>query len=171
MVRLDARLLGRVDAEDVLQESYLEAVKRAHHYREGTSSQFVWVRLVVLQTLADVARRHLGAGRRSVAREVSLPDANGTTRCGLAQPLVRTGTSPTGAAVRAEDAERLHAVIGGLSPTDQEILTLRHFEELSNGEVAEVLGLHKAAATNRYLRALQRLRVALGEDGGSARDH
>jgi RNA polymerase sigma-70 factor (ECF subfamily) len=44
---------------------------------------------------------------------------------------------------------------------DCEILALRHFEELSNGEASEVLGLSKTAANNRYTRALVRLRDLL----------
>ena len=48
-----------------------------------------------------------------------------------------------------------------MDPMDREILALRHFEELSNGEAAEVLGLSKTAANNRYIRALSRLRELL----------
>ena len=49
---------------------------------------------------------------------------------------------------------------------DREVLALRHFEELTNNEVAEVLGLQKSAASNRYVRALTRLRTILSEVPG-----
>jgi RNA polymerase sigma-70 factor (ECF subfamily) len=52
-------------------------------------------------------------------------------------------------------------VINGLDPLDREILTLRHFEELNNNETAQVLGISKTAASNRYIRALKRLKDAL----------
>jgi hypothetical protein len=44
---------------------------------------------------------------------------------------------------------------------DYEVLTLRHFEKLSNGQPAHVLGVQKSAASNRYVRALKRLRKVL----------
>ena len=54
----------------------------------------------------------------------------------------------------------------GMDPLDREIVALRHFEELSNGEAAEVLGLTKTAASNRYIRALRRLKEILSSIPG-----
>ena len=48
-----------------------------------------------------------------------------------------------------------------MDPIDREVLALRHFEELTNGEAAAVLGLTKTAASNRYVRALKRLQAVL----------
>ena len=60
--------------------------------------------------------------------------------------------------MRAELHLRVQEALNGMDPLDREVLTLRHFEELSNAEVAQVLGLSKTAASNRYIRALDRLR-------------
>ena len=79
----------------------------------------------------------------------------------LAALLLGRLTSPSLAAMRAEMQLRLQEALNGMDPLDREVLTLRHFEELSNGETARVLGVHKAAASNRYIRALERLREAL----------
>jgi RNA polymerase sigma-70 factor (ECF subfamily) len=70
-------------------------------------------------------------------------------------------TSPSHAAQRAELRVRLQEVLNGMDPIDREVLTLRHFEELTNAETAEVLGLQKTAASNRYVRALKRLKDEL----------
>ncbi len=169
MVRLDAGLRGRVDVDDVLQEAFLAASTRLKHFRpERCAVMFVWVRMVVMQTIVDLARRHLGARKRGGGREVALTevvdDQGSSFR--LLQEMCARVTSPTRAAARAEDSTRLIASIAGMSDTDREILLLRHFEELSNGEVAEVLGLQKAAATNRYLRAMTRLHDVLGNPDG-----
>ncbi len=56
---------------------------------------------------------------------------------------------------------KLQEVLNAMEPLDREVLALRHFEELSNGEVAHVLGLSKTAASNRYMRALVRLKEML----------
>jgi RNA polymerase sigma-70 factor, ECF subfamily len=163
LLRLDPRLNGRLSPSDVLQEAYIDALKRMHHYFEKPGQSFYgWLRLVVGQRLIDVHREHLGAGKRDAGREVSLcggiPAAS--SPC-LAAQLAGQLTSPSGAAARNEELVRLQKALERLEELDREVLALRHFEELSNAEVAEVLGIEKAAASKRYVRALARLRQAL----------
>lgn len=162
--RLDARLHGRVDTDDILQEAYLAATARIHHYLENPrNSFFIWLRLVVSQTLVDVHRRHLGAQRRSAERELPIHrrGAGGKSDFSLASRLLGQLTSPSGAAVREELAQQLEEALEQLNTIDREVLMLRHFEELSNSEVAEVLGIQQKAASIRYIRALSRLKTIL----------
>jgi RNA polymerase sigma-70 factor (ECF subfamily) len=169
-LHLDARLVGRVDPDDVLQESFLVAQRRFDpEHPPPVDSLFVWLRTIVMQTTVDAARRHLGAASRSAQNEVRIESAVGaTTAQTLTNACLSRLTSPTAAAVRAELGEKLAAAIAEMSELDREILLLRHFEELGNGETAIVLGIHKAAATNRYLRALRRLREVLPAGFGGA---
>jgi RNA polymerase sigma-70 factor (ECF subfamily) len=163
-LRLDRRLQGRIDPSDVLQEAQLEIFRRAAEYAaDPRVPPFLWLRLVTGQRLAALHRRHLGAQMRSAGQEVALhrgpiPQA---TSLSLAEMLLGRLTSPTQAARRAEVRLLLQEALNGMDPIDREVLTLRHFEELSNAEVAQVLGLSKTAASNRYIRALERLREAL----------
>jgi RNA polymerase sigma-70 factor (ECF subfamily) len=163
-LRLDRRVQGRVDASDVLQEAYLDVARRAAEYAANpTMPFFLWLRWLTGQRLLMVHRQHLGARMRDVGQEVSLyrgalPQASSVS---LAAQLLGRLTSPSLAAVRAEMQLRLQEALNGMDPLDREVLTLRHFEELSNGEVAAVLGLQKAAASNRYVRALKRLKDVL----------
>ena len=83
------------------------------------------------------------------------------TSLSLAQQLVAELTSPSQAAMREERLSVLREAIDGMDEIDREILALRHFEQLSNAEVAEILELKKTAASNRYIRALKRLKAAL----------
>ncbi|MHB1034629.1 MAG: sigma-70 family RNA polymerase sigma factor [Pirellulales bacterium] len=165
--RMDRRLLARVDADDVLQEAYLAAAARLEHYQSG-SSPFVWLRMIVMQTLIDVHRHHLGAQMRDADREVGLPGCRypQSTTASLAAQFVGRFTSPSQAAARAEMFGKVQDAIATMEALDQEILALRHFEELSNGEVAEVLGIQQKAASIRYVRAIKRLRVALAQVPG-----
>lgn len=169
--RLDPRLRRRVDADDVLQQAYLDAATRLEHYRgESPVAAFVWLRLVVLQTLADVHRTHLGTRMRDIGREVFL-DAGGrtdATSVSLARHLIGPLTSPSGAAVRAETVAQLEEALAKMDPMDREVLALRHFEELSNNEVAEALGIQAKAASIRYIRALRRLKNILADLPGFA---
>ena len=161
--RMDPRLHGRVDPEDVVQEGYLAAVQRIDHYRQQPAmSPFVWLRLIVDQTLIDVHRHHLGAQLRDAGREVSIDARRAqATSAMLTFQLVGPGTSPSKMVVRAETFDQVEKAIAQMDPIDQEVLALRHFEELSNSEVAEVLGIEQKAASIRYVRALRRLKTIL----------
>jgi len=164
--RMDRRLLGRVDPDDVLQEAYLAAESRLEHYDEGTPfSPFVWLRMMVLQTMTDVHRHHLGTQMRDAEREVAFPGGHylQATSASLAAQFAGQFTSPSQAAVQAEMLAQLEQAVASMDPLDQEILALRHFEELSNSEVAEVLNIQQKAASIRYVRAIKRLREVLSQ--------
>ena len=163
-LRLDRRLQGRVDASDVLQDAYLDVAQRAAEYAASpTMPVFLWLRFLTGQRLLMVHRRHLGAKMRDAGQEVSLyrgalPQASSVS---LAAQLLGRMTSPSLAAVRAEMQLKLQEALNGMDPIDREVLTLRHFELLSNDQTAQVLGISKKAASKRFLRALERLQDIL----------
>lgn len=162
--RLDRRLLGRVDADDILQEAYLDAATRIEHYlNDPATSFFIWLRTIVGQTLIDVHRRHLGAQKRDVRREVKANRRvfSASTSFQIADVLLGDLSSPSQAALKEELAAQLHEALESLNEIDREILVLRHFEELSNLEAAEVLEIESKTASMRYFRALTRLRSIL----------
>ncbi len=161
--RIDQRLKGRVDASDVLQEVYIDAFHRRHHFAQKPSlSFFLWLREVTLQRLIDLHRRHVGAKMRDVRQEVSLEAKVGkATSASLAFQLVGHWASPSQIAMRAEALDQLQEALESMDPIDREVLALRHFEELTNNEIAELLGITKAGASNRYVRALSRLKDIL----------
>ena len=161
--RLDRRLYGRVDAGDVLQEAYLEAARRVGDYLDRpTVPFFVWLRQITSQVLIDTHRRHL-AKMRDANQEVRIHRGAylHASSLSLAAQLVGNLTSPSRVAMREELLDQLREALDGMDELDREVLALRHFEELTNNEVAEVLGLQKAAASNRYVRALKRLKGIL----------
>jgi RNA polymerase sigma-70 factor (ECF subfamily) len=173
-LRLDRRLSGRVDASDVLQEAYLDVRKRIAEYARDPSAMpfHLWLRLVAGQRLTDVHRHHLGAQMRDAGMEVSLhrgpfPQADSIS---LAAQLLGQMTSASKAAIRAEHKLIVQEALNGMDPLDREVLALRHFEHLSNDETAQVLGLSKSAASNRYIRALKRLKEILSSIPG-LREH
>jgi RNA polymerase sigma-70 factor (ECF subfamily) len=164
-VRLDKRLCGRVDPADVLQEAYLATSRRVSHYLADPAVPFyIWLRRITLQVLVDLHREHLGAQMRDARQEVSVRHDPFLTSHSLAARLVANWTSPSQAAIRAEALAELRAALETMEPIDREVLALRHFEELSNNEVAKILGLQKAAASNRYIRALGRLKEVLANN-------
>jgi RNA polymerase sigma-70 factor (ECF subfamily) len=162
-VRMDPRLRARLDAADVLQEVYLAASKRLAAYVAAPEAPvFIWLRGIAANTLTDLHRRHLAAQARDAGREVSIDQAGGTTTSSwLSRQLMASMTSPSQAAMREEKAAQLAAAVDQLEEIDREVLVLRHFELLCNHEVAMVLGVSENAASNRYVRALNRLRDSI----------
>lgn len=162
--RLDQRLVGRVDADDVLQEAYLDAEKRLEHFLyDSPESFFIWLRLIINQTLIDVHRRHLGTQARDASKDRSISGGftSASTSFSLSHHLLGHLTSPSQAAVREELAEQLNLALAGMGDLDREVLALRHFEELSNSETARALEISEQAASLRYVRAIARLRKVL----------
>ena len=163
-LRLDQRLQGRIDASDVLQEAYLEAWSRlAEYLRAPPMPFFLWLRFLAGQKLVTLHRHHLGRHMRDPGREISLyrgalPEASSAA---LAAQLLGHETRPSEAAIRVELKVRLQEALNQMDALDREVLALRHFEQLSRAETAQVLGLRESAVSKRYVRALQRLKDIL----------
>jgi RNA polymerase sigma-70 factor (ECF subfamily) len=168
-LRLDRRLSDRADASDVLQDAYLEIRKRLPEWAENQELPFfLWLRLVTGQKLTDCHRHHLGAQMRDAAQEVSLfrgalPQASSAS---LAAQLLGKLTTATQAAIRAEYKLIVQEALNSMDALDREVLVLRHFEHLSKDETALVLGVTKSAASQRYIRALKRLKEILSSIPG-----
>ncbi len=168
-LRLNRLLQGRVDDSDILQETYLEAARRLPDYLEDEPLPFfLWLRHIAGEKIIDVHRRHLGAKMRNAGQEISLhrgpmPAASSAS---LAAQLTGRLTSPSLAAIKAETRLRVQEVLNGMDPLDREILTLRHFEQLSNVEVARTLEMNESTTSSRYLRALKRLKDELSQFPG-----
>jgi RNA polymerase sigma-70 factor (ECF subfamily) len=169
-LRMDRRLQGRVDATDVVQEAYLAVRGKFPQYcADPRLPFFLWLRLEVGQKLVDVHRFHLGTKMRDAGQEVSLHRGAlpQVTSLSLAEHLLGKLTTASHAAMRVELKLRVQEALNGMDPHDREVLILRHFEELSNAEAAQVLGIKPSAAVNRYVRALKRLKeVFQGMPGG-----
>src|SRR5262245_24229812 len=169
-VRLDQRLAARVAPDDVLQEAFLDVARRIGEYLAAPAVPFyVWLRFLTVQRMLMVQRAHLGARMRDVGQEVALPDdgAAFASAESMAGQLVGHMTSPSQAAMRRELQDRLRAALAEMDPLDREVLALRHFEELGNNEVAQVLGITRDAASKRHVRALKRLRDILSGPAGA----
>jgi RNA polymerase sigma-70 factor (ECF subfamily) len=162
-VRLDRRLASRVSPDDVLQETFLDVARRVDDYLADPAVPFyVWLRFLTVQRMLVLQRAHLGARMRDVSREAPLPPASPESMAG---ELVSRMTSPSQAAIRHELQARLRAALDEMDPLDREVLALRHFEELGNAEVAQVLGISPEAASKRHVRALKRLKEIFDPSG------
>ncbi len=168
-LRMNRQLQGRVDDSDVVQEASLDAARRLAEYaQEPQLSFYLWLRNLTGAKLLEIHRRHLGTQMRDAGQEISLyrgalPEANSMS---LAAQLLGTVTSPSEQAIRAETRIFVQEALNSMDPLDREILALKHFEQLSLNEIAQVVGLSKAGAGSRYLRAIKRLKNTLSQIPG-----
>lgn len=165
-IRLDRRVAPRVDPSDIVQEASLTAAARIRDYAEQRPLPFYpWLRSLAVTCVADVHRRHVTAGKRSVAREAPeaepLPDASAAQ---LVDRLVGNMTEGSERAMREERRTRVRQALLELAPTDREVLVLRYLEQLPTREAAAVLGINEGAFVKRQLRALQRLRKRMDHE-------
>ena len=163
-LRMDRRLQGRVGASDVVQEALIDAARRLEEYAaDPPMGFFLWLRWLTGEKLLNAHRHHLGTQKRDAAQEVSLyrramPEACSVS---LAQQLLGRLTSPTQAVARAELQLIVQEILNSMDAIDREVLVLRHFEQLSTSETAQVLGIKRSTASKRYISALKRLKQAL----------
>jgi RNA polymerase sigma-70 factor (ECF subfamily) len=169
-LRLDHELGRRVDASDVVQDVLLKASQRLDEYLGNPVMPFhLWLRHLARDHVIDAHRRHRGAGKRSLDRERPLAgglvaaSASGLSAFDLAAALRDPSPTPAAEAMLEELRVRFRAALISLDDIDREVVLLRHFEQLSNSEAAQALGLSEAATGMRHLRALRRLRTILGE--------
>jgi RNA polymerase sigma-70 factor (ECF subfamily) len=162
-VRLDPRLAARVDPSDLVQETQLEVVRRMDDYLRRRPMPFhLWLRKTAYERLLDLHRHHIQRRKRSVRREVALPEQSSLL---LARPLLGSASTPSQHLQAKELAERVAAVVAELSETDREVLLLRHTEGMPFEEIACLLDIDAAAARKRFGRALIRLQQGLSDHG------
>ncbi|QDV28321.1 RNA polymerase sigma factor CnrH [Planctopirus ephydatiae] len=165
-LRLDRQMARRVDASDVVQDVFMEASGRLREYLENPRLPFhVWLRHLARDRMIDLHRRHRGALRRSMDREQALPVSQENSGDQLMDQFKDDELTPAAENIRREFEERFLLALEQLEADDREMILMRHFEQLGNNEVAEILGLTPPAAGMRHLRALRKLRNVLGEDG------
>ena len=162
-MRLDRAIVRRVDASDIAQEVLLEASRRLRDYLRQPNMPFhLWLRHIARDHLIDAHRRHRVAKRRTVDRERPMqagPADHSSVE--LIAELIDRELTPATAALRKELQNRFQSVLADLDEDDREIILMRHFEQLSNQEVAAALGLTEPAASMRHLRALRKMRELL----------
>lgn len=163
-MRLDQRIRRRVDASDVVQEVLVDANRRLEKYLENPAMPFhLWLRQMARDRLIDAHRRHRASAKRSVDREQGMLAAGDMDRSTmeLAAQLCDDQLTPAAAATMHELQNRFEAALAEVNEQDREIILMRHYEHLSNQEVASILELSEPAASMRYLRAIRRLRTLL----------
>lgn len=167
-VRLDPRLRQRFDPSDVVQETLAEGVRKWPDYLNSRPLPFyAWLRQIAWIRLMELHRRHIKSQRRSVDREfderLQLSDQSIQY---LARRLLSAGPSPSERVEKNEIRDRVRQALEDISESDRDVLLLRHLEQLSVAETAQILGVAEGTVKSRHYRALKRLKSLLEDLGG-----
>lgn len=172
-LRLDRKVQRRVDVSDVVQDVMVEASGRLEKYLQDPVMAFhLWLRQIAWDRIIDTYRRHRVSAKRNMDREqpMSVPSNNDQSSIELAVQLCDPALTPAAAATQRELARSVEAAIEQLNDQDREVILMRHYEHLSNLEIAEALSLNPPAASMRYLRAVRRLRTLLEGENDAGDD-
>lgn len=163
-IEIGRRLQGKVDASDVVQETFLEAHRHFPNFQGHASGQFTqWLRAILAATLANTVRRYLGTQARDLRLERQLAADLDQSTCALGQMLVDPHSSPSQQAIRGEQSLQVAEAMARLPEDYQAVLVLRHLEGLTFPQVAERMGRSVDSVEKLWLRGLTRLKREFGE--------
>jgi RNA polymerase sigma-70 factor (ECF subfamily) len=164
-LQIGRRLQSKVDAADLVQETFLDAHASFGNFRGETERELVaWLRRVLAFNLASLVRRYRGTRRRDVALERELACELDESSHALDRGFVAANSSPSQQAARREQAVVLADALGCLPPDYREVIVLRQLEGLTFPEVARQMNRSQESVKKLWVRGLARLRGALGDE-------
>lgn len=162
---LDDRIGVRVSASDIVQDTLLEAHRDFGNFSGTTIEEFTgWLRRILFNNLATAIEKHVLADKRDVRKQRSLDQELGPadqSKTRLARYLQQDMTSPSTPMQRDESLDQLSRAISKLPAGYQEVIQMRHFDDLSFNEIAERLDRNSGAVRMMWMRAVEKLRTCL----------
>ena len=156
-LQIGRRLQGKVDAADLVQDTFLHAAQGFGRFRGTTEEELAgWLRHILAARLSDLLRRFLGTQRRAVHLERELAGELDASSRVLDRGLVVRLSSPSQHAARREQALLLANALQQLPADYREVLVLRHLEECSFPDVAQRMGRTVDGVKKLWARALAR---------------
>ncbi len=157
------RLRGKVDPADVVQETFLHAVRDFGQFRGSSDRELAgWLRQILAARLADQVRRYCGTRRRDVRLERALQAELDQSSQVLDRGLAAPHSSPSERAARGEQAAWLAQALERLPEDYREVLVLHHLEGCDFPEVALRMRRSVEAVKKLWARALAPLRRSMG---------
>jgi RNA polymerase sigma-70 factor (ECF subfamily) len=164
-LQIGRRLQGKADCADLVQDTYLEAARHFARFRGETEPELAaWLRQILAGCLAHLVRRYCGTQARDVRLERVLEDELDQSSRAIDRGLIAEQSTPSQRASRREQAVLLADALDRLPADYREVIILRHLEGLTFPEVAERMGRTLNSVEKLWVRALPRLRRALGAE-------
>jgi RNA polymerase sigma-70 factor (ECF subfamily) len=163
-IQIGKQLQGKIDASDIVQETFLDAHRYFPAFRGHAEEQFTrWLRSILAGTLANAARRYLGTKGRDIRLECALMADLDQSSYGFANIPIDPHSSPSQQVAKEEQTLLVAEALSRLPDDYQTVIVLRHMEGLTFPQVAERMGRSVDSVEKLWLRALTKLRKAFGE--------
>jgi RNA polymerase sigma-70 factor (ECF subfamily) len=161
--QLEGRIAVRVDASDILQQTFLEAYRGFPQFvGQEMRELLAWLHSILDHKIAGAIRDHTLLQKRDMSRERSIDDTHGGG-APLKEDLGADHSTPSQKAMRGEDANRLEQALATLPDDQREAVRLRHLEGLALADIAVRLGRSTAATAGLIKRGMKALRRRLHE--------
>jgi RNA polymerase sigma-70 factor (ECF subfamily) len=164
-MQIGRRLQGKIDAADLVQETFLAAHRDFVHFRGKTEPEFVsWLRQILAANVIDLVRRYCSTRRRDVRLERQLTEELDQSSRAMGLVLVAKNSSPSQQAVRREQAVLLADALKSLPADYAEVIILHHLEGRSFPDVARLMSRSLDSVKKLWVRALARMRDLLEDN-------
>jgi RNA polymerase sigma-70 factor (ECF subfamily) len=158
-MQIGPTLRGKLDASDVVQETFLQAHRAFANFHGASEGELVsWLRTILASRVAKQVRRFHGTARRDVRLERELDASLDQSSKALDRGLVSPQSSPSARAARREQGVLLADALDRLPPDYGEVIVLRSLQGLPFPEVARRMGRSVGSVEKLWVRALARLR-------------
>jgi RNA polymerase sigma-70 factor (ECF subfamily) len=162
--QIGQRLQGKADPADVVQETFIEALRDLPGFRGDTPGSFLaWLRQILARNLANLVRRYYGTQARDLHLEQQLSVALDHSSSALEAALAAPQSTPSEQVADAELTLRVADTLARLPDDYRDVLVLRHLEELTFPQLAQRMGRTVDSVEKLWVRGLARLRQLLGE--------
>lgn len=156
-------LQAKVDASDVVQDTFLRAHRGFDGFRGTSQAEFVgWLRRILASQLSNTVRHYRGTRRRDVRIERDLNRHLDQSSRALEGALVKEQTTPSLRASRGEEVLGVAQAIESMPADYRDVILFHHLQGLDFGQVAELMRRSVGSVQKLWLRALARLRRELG---------
>jgi RNA polymerase sigma-70 factor (ECF subfamily) len=163
--QISAELRAKVDASDMLQETFLTASKSVAEFTGTNPETFVrWLQVIAARRVADAYRRYFDFEKRDLRKEVPLDQLlarSDRSAAALVDQLADSASGPLSVAHRHEQAVRLADALAALPEHYREVPQLRYLEERPLNEIAQMLGRTKGSTAMLMARAIEKLKELL----------
>jgi RNA polymerase sigma-70 factor (ECF subfamily) len=164
--QVETRLRVKFDASDLVQQTMLEAHRDFERFHGDSEKEWLaWLRRILAHNVADFVRRYRGTSKRQVGREIPFRDPAASGVQGGAPEPAAPNATPSQEFLRIDNELRIAAAMEQLAPDYQEVVVLRNLQRLPFDEIAERMNRTRPAAQMLWMRAMKKLREALGEEG------
>ncbi len=158
-VQIGRSLRGKVDACDIVQETFLEAHRAIRRFQGTEENQFVaWLKAILSARLANTMRHYLGTQSRDLRLEERIQEELDQSAASFGGILIDPNSSPSQQVVGAEQSRLVAEAVSRLPEDYRQTIVLRHIDGLTFPQIAETMNRSLDSVEKLWLRGMTQLK-------------